>query len=154
MLQEDESDRKLLSAYKDLLRQEGGIGYLGGNDALDYLSNIIIDNLKLIDENHWKVQMGNTSVEVKTVLNKVAKAAQYAQSFVGSMMSGEPHAAMAWAGVSLFLPLLINASEQPKALVDGIVYIFDILCRFSVVEQLYQEQISCATGPHKANYCP
>ncbi|ESZ97345.1 ankyrin repeat-containing protein [Sclerotinia borealis F-4128] len=112
---------------------------------------------------HWKVRVGNTTVEVKTALNNIVKAAQYAQSFIGTVVSGEPHAALAWAGVSLFLPvglslflyqyqfaglfntvkqLLINASEQPKDLVKGVDYISRILCQVSVIERMYQEQIA------------
>ncbi|KAF7953585.1 uncharacterized protein EAE97_000984 [Botrytis byssoidea] len=141
MLQEDPSHRELLDTYQKILQAESGATLPSDSAAPDYLLKTIDRSLKLLDEKRSKIRMGSATVEVRDALNKVAKAAQYAQSFVGSLVSGEPHAAMAWAGLSLFLPLLINAAEQPKALTKGVEYVSELLCRFSVTERLYQEQI-------------
>ncbi|TGO39883.1 hypothetical protein BHYA_0046g00370 [Botrytis hyacinthi] len=141
MLQEDPSHRELLDTYQKILQAESGASPPSASAAPDYLLKTIDRSLKLLDENRSKIRVGSATMEVRDALNKVAKAAQYAQSFVGSLVSGEPHAAMAWAGLSLFLPLLINAAEQPKALTKGVEYVSELLCRFSVTERLYQEQI-------------
>lgn len=106
MLQDDENNRKLLELYQKVLREESGMTPpQHGEEAPVHLSKIINNNLKLINEQHWTIRVGNITVELKTVLNNVAKAVQYAQSFIGTIVSGEPHTAMAWAGVSLFLPV-------------------------------------------------
>ncbi|TGO60280.1 hypothetical protein BOTNAR_0148g00180 [Botryotinia narcissicola] len=141
MLQEDPSHRELLDTYQKILQAESGATPSSDSAAPDYLLKTIDRSLKLLDEKRSKIRVGSATVEVRDALNKVAKAAQYAQSFVGSLVSGEPHAAMTWAGLSLFLPLLINAAEQPKALAKGVEYVSELLCRFSVTERLYQEQI-------------
>ncbi|CCD53689.1 hypothetical protein BofuT4_P137340.1 [Botrytis cinerea T4] len=141
MLQEDRNHRELLEIYQKTLQAESGATSPSASAAPDYLLKIIDHSLKLVDEKRSKIRVGSATVEVRDALNKVAKAAQYAQSFVGSLVSGEPHAAMAWAGLSLFLPLLINAAEQPKGLAKGVEYVSELLCRFSVIERLYQEQI-------------
>ncbi|KAF7888284.1 uncharacterized protein EAF02_002825 [Botrytis sinoallii] len=141
MLQADPSHRELLDTYQKILQAESGATPSSASATPDYLLKTIDRSLKLLDENRSKIRVGSATVEVRDALNKVAKAAQYAQSFVGSLVSGEPHAAMAWAGLSLFLPLLINAAEQPKALTKGVEYVSELLCRFSVTERLYQEKI-------------
>ncbi|KAF7938823.1 uncharacterized protein EAE98_001161 [Botrytis deweyae] len=141
MLQENPSHRELLDTYQKILQAESEATPSSASAAPDYLLKTIDRSLKLLDEKRSKIRVGSATVEVRGALNKVAKAAQYAQSFVGSLVSGEPHAAMAWAGLSLFLPLLINAAEQPKALTKGVEYVSELLCRFSVTERLYQEQI-------------
>lgn len=41
---------------------------------------------------------------------------------------------------------MINAAEQPKALTKGVEYVSELLCRFSVTERLYQEQIRDASA--------
>ncbi|TEY67249.1 hypothetical protein BOTCAL_0128g00090 [Botryotinia calthae] len=124
MLQEDRNHRELLDTYQKTLQAESGATSPSASAAPDYLLKIIDHSLKLVDEKRSKIRVGSATVE----------------SFVGSLVSGEPHAAMAWAGLSLFLPLLINAAEQPKALTKGVEYISELLCRFSVIERLYQEQ--------------
>ncbi|KAB8304456.1 hypothetical protein EYC80_003850 [Monilinia laxa] len=144
ILLRDEDNRKILDIYQKILREESGISQSSNEEAPHYLLRIIDRNLKLIDEQDWKARLGNASVELRKVFNSIAKAAQYAQSFVGTVVSGEPHAALAWAGVSLLLPLLVNASEQPRSLIEGIDYISRMLCQSAVIECLYQEHIDSA----------
>lgn len=105
MLQEDPRHRELLDTYQKILQAESGATPPSDSAAPDYLLKTIDRSLKLLDEKRSKIRVGSATVEVRDALNKVAKAAQYAQSFVGSLVSGEPHAAMAWAGLSLFLPV-------------------------------------------------
>ncbi|KAI9648382.1 hypothetical protein NHQ30_003015 [Ciborinia camelliae] len=122
--------------YQKVLQEESGMPQPNADRAPDYLLATINHNLKLVNEQRWKIRVNNTIVGVKTALNSVAKAAQYVQFFVVSVVSGEPHEAMAWAR------LIINASEQPESLIKGVEYISEILCRFSVIERLYREQIN------------
>ncbi|KAF7902693.1 hypothetical protein EAF00_002596 [Botryotinia globosa] len=130
MLQEDPSHRELLDTYQKILQAESGATPPSDSAAPDYLLKTIYRSLKLLDEKRSKIRVGSATVE----------------SFVGSLVSGEAHAAIAWAGLSLFLPLLINAAEQPKALTKGVEDVSELLCRFSVTERLYQEQIRDASA--------
>lgn len=105
ILQNDENNQRLLGIYQKALLDDPATAQPNYEKAPDHLSRLIDHNLKLIDGQHWKVRVGDLTVEVRTALNNVARAAQYAQSFVSTVASGEPYAAMAWAGVSLFLPV-------------------------------------------------
>lgn len=62
----------------------------------------------------------NRLVEVKAHVDKVVKTVIWAQGFLSSATSADAHAALAWAGVSLLYPLLLNPTSQNKALVDGL----------------------------------
>ena len=73
----------------------------------------------------------------------------WAQSFVSSAISADPHAALAWAGVSLLLPLLLNPISQDNALVDGLAYISTLIARFTVIEghfRHYKSALSCRSS--------
>lgn len=55
-------------------------------------------------ENSLKA-MNSPSGRADKVLEKTIKIVGLAKDFVGSIVSVEPHAAVAWAGVCLFLPV-------------------------------------------------
>ena len=78
-------------------------------------------------------------MELKAQVNKVVKTVIWAQGFVSSAVSADPHTALAWAGVSLLLPLLLNPTSQNKALVDGLDYISTLIARFTVMERTCQQ---------------
>lgn len=86
-------------------------------------------------------------MEVKAQVNKVVKTMIWAQGFVSSAVSADPHSTLAWAGVPLLLPLLLNPTLQNKALVDGLDYISTLIARFTVMESAYQRYKSTRSIP-------
>ncbi len=66
----------------------------------------------------------------------------FAKDFVSSAASAEPHAALAWAGVSILLPLLLNPTPQQAALMQGLDYASTLILRFTTIEHIYCQQIS------------
>lgn len=58
-----------------------------------------------IDLAQWQVKIGSHSVDFSGQFNKAVKIMVAAKDFVSSAVSAEPHAALAWAGVCLFLPV-------------------------------------------------
>ena len=89
-------------------------------------------------------------MEVKAQVDKLVKTVIWAQGFVSSAASADRHSALAWAGVSLLLPLFLNPASQNKALVDGLDYISALIARFTVIETTYQQHISTrstSSGP-------
>ncbi len=159
LLREDKSNRQLLVAYERILVSELNQGTLpvtsvdwGSRDQRKQVSNLIARKLKLIEESRWRLQLGKKTVEFKAQVDKVVKTVIWAQGFVSSAVSADPHSALAWAGVSLLLPLLLNPASQDKALVDGLDYISTLIARFSVIETTYQQHISTRftlSGPQK-----
>ncbi|KAL1982659.1 hypothetical protein VTN96DRAFT_1029 [Rasamsonia emersonii] len=76
---------------------------------------------------------------------KVTKSLLFAKDFISAAASANPHIGLAWAGVCVLLPLLLNPVEQPNSLKEGVEYIFDLTCRFTVVERVYQQQNDAAS---------
>ena len=157
LLREDKSKRKLLVAYEKILLSELNESALlatfvdwGGRDRQNQVSTLISKKLKVLDDSQWRFRLGEQTVEVKAQVEKVVKTVIWAQGFVSSAVSADPHAALAWAGVSLLLPLLLNPTSQNKALVDGLGYISSLIARFTVIEGAYHQHKSThstSSGP-------
>lgn len=156
LLREDESKKQLLVAYEKILLSELDNDVLpitsvdwGSRDRTRQVSRLIEEKLKALKESSWRLQLGKQTVEVKSQIGKIVKTVLWAQSFVSSAISADPHAALAWAGVSLLLPLLLSPTSQNNALVDGMAYISTLIARFTVIEQHfrhYKSALSTSCG--------
>ncbi|KAJ5902311.1 hypothetical protein N7495_002839 [Penicillium taxi] len=89
-----------------------------------------------LDLAQWQLRIGSHSVDVGGRFDKVVKIVVAAKEFVSSAVSSEPHAALAWAGVCIFLPLLLNPSEQKSAVHDGLEAIPFTVHRLRVMDRL------------------
>ena len=144
-LREDKGNSQLLLAYERILASELNIDASpvasadwGSRERSKQVSDLIAKKLKVIEDKGWRLQLGDKTVEVKDQVNKVVKTVIWAKDFVSSAVSADPHSALAWAGVSLLLPLLLNPTSQNKALVDGLDYISTLIAHFTVMERTYQ----------------
>ncbi len=147
-LREDKDSRKFMNAYEKILLSdlkddnsfptvaEG----MGTSTREKYMSALVEKKVKAVDDARWKFQLGERTVEMKTQVDRIVKAILFAKDFVSSAVSAEPHTALAWAGVCMLLPLLINPSTQQKALVEGLDYISGLVVRFTTIERLYRQQ--------------
>lgn len=87
-------------------------------------------------------------IVLRDQVKRIVSAVIFAKDFIASAVSTDPHLSLAWAGVSLFLPLLSNPTAQESDLLDGIDLISSIVCRFMATEQIYRE--SCLTAKSTA----
>ena len=62
-----------------------------------YLANLIEKRLQTIQKQEWST--------AGDIYKKIVKTVLFAKDFVGQAVSNEPHAALAWAGVSMLLPV-------------------------------------------------
>jgi hypothetical protein len=62
-----------------------------------YLANLIEKRLQNIRNQEWSA--------AGDIYKKIVKTVLFAKDFVGQAVSNEPHAALAWAGVSMLLPV-------------------------------------------------
>ncbi|KAI4596718.1 hypothetical protein KJ359_005060 [Pestalotiopsis sp. 9143b] len=79
---------------------------------------------------------------VRKQAEKVLKALTWGDTVVKSALSSQPHAALAWSGVSILLPLLTKATSNHAAMLDG----FDSVQRILVYWRVYQDK-----SPNKIN---
>ena len=147
-LREDKDSRKLLDAYEKILLSDLNDDHsfpavAGGAETSkrkSAMSALVEKKVKAVEDARWKFQLGERAVEMKTQVDRIVKAILFAKDFVSSAVSAEPHAALAWAGVCMLLPLLLNPELQKKALVEGLDYISSLIVRFTTIERLYHQQ--------------
>ncbi|OCK75173.1 hypothetical protein K432DRAFT_274329, partial [Lepidopterella palustris CBS 459.81] len=136
-----EKDAKLIDAYeKDLLtsqnphQQADGVG---GADRQVQLQELVNHKLQGMQNAQLKIVVSGKEVVVKEQVRKVVHAILSAKDFIGSAVSAEPHAALAWAGVLVVLPILLNPVTQDDDAMEGLGYISDLLIRCKVTEDTY-----------------
>ena len=79
------------------------------------MSALVEEKVKAMDDARWKFQLGERTVEMKTQVDRIVKAVLFAKDFVSSAVSAEPHAALAWAGVCMLLPLSLKPSNTEQS---------------------------------------
>ena len=147
-LMEDKVSRKLMDAYEKILLSElkddpSVPAAADGKEISTRGRNMLAlvrKKVKAVDDARWKFQLGERSVELKTQVDRIVKAILFAKDFISPAVSAEPHAALAWAGVCMLLPLLLNPDIQKNALVEGLDYISSLVVRFTTIERLYHKQ--------------
>ncbi|KAJ5806268.1 uncharacterized protein N7503_003870 [Penicillium pulvis] len=138
-------DPELIGKYENILltqmkgkgdSSQNHLAPVGSYKREEQLRQIAKSKVEEIDLAQWQVKIGNHSVDVSGQFNKVVKIVVAAKDFVSSAVSAEPHAALAWAGVCLFLPLLLSPSEQKSAAHDGLEAVPFCVHRLRVMERL------------------
>ena len=66
----------------------------------------------------WQPKIGSHSVDIGGGFDQAIKIVVAAKEFVSSAVSSEPHAALAWAGVCIFLPV---CSKAGRYIVMGLI---------------------------------
>ncbi|OCK83071.1 WD40 repeat-like protein [Lepidopterella palustris CBS 459.81] len=158
MLRNDKDKKKLIEAYDAFLQnqrvlqdsvQPDSFGSktstkipvipIKGRERELQLEKLVDVKRQAVEEARLKIPIGEKKYIVKEKVDKIISAIIAAKEFITTAASLEPHAAFAWAGVSVLLPLLLNPAIQDIAAIDGLEYISDLLLRFRVMEITYRE---------------
>ncbi|CAI7575822.1 unnamed protein product [Penicillium discolor] len=138
-------DPKLKERYEEILStqdeingelSENHLAPAGSYQREERLRQIAKSKVEEIDLAKWQPKIGSHSVDVGGGFDQAVKVVVAAKEFVSSAVSSEPHAALAWAGVCIFLPLLLNPSEQNSAAHDGLGAVPLAVRRLRVMERL------------------
>ena len=87
------------------------------------------------------IQLGNHSVEFRAVGEKIIERLLWSSTFIGAAVSNQPYAALAWSGVSMILPLLLNNSKQDITMLEGLEKITMLMQLFHVREEIYLQDV-------------
>jgi hypothetical protein len=66
---------------------------------------------KEVENARLKVKLGQREIVVQDQVTNIVKGIVYAKDFIGAAAASEPHAALAWAGVCLLLPVGLEISH-------------------------------------------
>jgi len=81
---------------------------LGSVERENFLAKRIEERLQAMKESQWKIAVGTSEIVVVDVCYKVAEKILFAKDFITAAVSSEPHAALAWAGASMLLPVSLG----------------------------------------------
>ncbi|RHZ49195.1 hypothetical protein CDV55_100690 [Aspergillus turcosus] len=91
--------------------------------------------LNAVQQGHLKVIVKGKEIVIKDQVHRIIRTIVAAQGFIGTVLSAEPHAALAWAGVVLILPLLTNPVTQTDNATELMAYVSDLMVRCRVIEE-------------------
>ncbi|KAJ5246333.1 hypothetical protein N7468_001316 [Penicillium chermesinum] len=117
---------KLIDAYKQSLLQT--------NETSPDLQSLINDKLAEIQNARTKITVAGREIVVRDKVQRTINSILSAGGLIGGVISAEPHAALAWAGLLVLLTPISKTISQGDDAVDGFEEISSILIRYRVIE--------------------
>ena len=71
------------------------------------MSKVVQDKFQAVQDARWKFAIFSKEIEVREQFDRAVGAVTWAQDFITQAVSPDPHAALAWAGVCVLLPVNI-----------------------------------------------
>lgn len=110
--------------------------------ADQFLSPAVIEThirsrLQAREDKQLVIQLGKKPFKVREQGEKVIKFIMWSNTFISAAVSTQPYAALAWSGVSILLPLLLNASQENERMVEGLDSICNFLASYKIKESIY-----------------
>lgn len=78
------------------------------------------------------IRLGNHPVEFRAVGEKIIEGLLWSSTFIGAAVCTQPYAALAWSGVTMIFPLLLNNSKQDTSMIEGLERITNLMQLFHV----------------------
>lgn len=103
----------------------------------ELIKTCIADLLAAREKCQWSIKLGGKSVKVKDQVETLAKLLVWSDKIIKDALSAQPYAALAWSGVSVFLPLISAGSKQSNEMIEGFSAITDIQLYWMNCEDLY-----------------
>lgn len=104
-----EEDERLISDYESKIQESLSAGLsstMGSKISMRERMDIILRRkMDEINRDTWKLRFGSSEVQVKDLAQPVLGVVNWANDYVTSALSTNPYASIAWAGVSLILPV-------------------------------------------------
>ena len=109
-------EEDLVNSYEKILLEEKDnalttdFGNLGASEREQKGRALIEKTLQEVDAARLRISFGNEEVVVREQLDRIFKIGLSAKDFISSALSADPHAALAWAGVCVLLPVSLGPS--------------------------------------------
>ena len=106
------TDGKLVEQYEETIMRENQedthLEPVGSLARQQQLSSIVTRRLDSIEKDQKSFVVAGKTVVLHEQFNKIVRIIMLARNFVSQAVSAEPHAALAWAGVCVLLPVSIE----------------------------------------------
>ena len=78
------------------------------------LQGLVDHRLHDVQNAQLKIKVGECELVVKDQVRKIVHTVLSVKDFIGSAVSADPHAALAWAGVLVILPVRISVEIKTR----------------------------------------
>lgn len=103
------TNSKLVEQYEESIMQmsqeDACLAPVGSIARQEQLSIIITKRLASFEEDKAGFTMAGRKIVLQEKLDKIIRIIMFAKDFVSSAVNADPHAALAWAGVCMLLPV-------------------------------------------------
>ena len=112
--------KKLMDTYERILLKNlrgenstaGTFAKLEASEREEQMSVLVQKKVYDMEQQQTKLRLGGKEMKLRPQFDRVVKGVLYAKGFVTSAVSVDPHAALAWAGVCVFLPVSLSQSNS------------------------------------------
>ncbi|RGP76562.1 wd40 repeat [Fusarium longipes] len=145
----DEDFQELLQKYQRFLKEHHDITDKECDDMFKVLSvskykgqetpfqKRAKESLETLASSRLSFTVGDKTVVVREEVEKIVQFLSNFKGVISAATSADPHAALAWSGVTAALPLLENAIQQDQKAVDGFERISFLLIRYALLEEKF-----------------
>ncbi|GAB1205469.1 hypothetical protein APSETT445_004145 [Aspergillus pseudonomiae] len=144
-----ESYEKVLLATETYQMVERSPTKQGKTDRQKRLQDLVFCRLQDMEQGRFDIPRRSRQSVIGDYVRRTVHGILYAKDFVTAAISAEPHAALAWAGVVMVLPLFLKPFTQREDAVAGLEFISDLLVRYQVIQsshtRMYMDSLGKST---------
>ncbi len=115
--------KKIMNTYEKVLLENiqgedsstGTFASLKASEREEQMSALVQKKVDDMEEKKTILRLGGKEMEFRPQFDRVVKGVVYAKDFVTLAVSVDPHAALAWAGVCIFLPVSLPQPSPQHA---------------------------------------
>ncbi|KAK6815870.1 hypothetical protein RU639_009205 [Aspergillus parasiticus] len=103
-------------------------------DRQKRIQNLVFCRLQDMEQGRFNIPRRSRQGVIGDYVRRTVHGILFAKDFVTAAISAEPHAALAWAGVVMVLPLFLKPFTQREDAVAGLEFISDLLIRYQIIQ--------------------
>ncbi|KFY08508.1 hypothetical protein V492_06166, partial [Pseudogymnoascus sp. VKM F-4246] len=128
-----------------------GLTGLGKTERAQVMKVLLEKKIDELESGQWKIGFRGNQFAVKDVVEPVVSVVGWAKEYIGKAAQASPYSSVAWAGVCLLLPLVLNPGEQEAARAKCLEGIAALLRQCSIREALYRNSYDGNADKKEAN---
>lgn len=102
-------DERLIRDYEAKVRENLGTGWsptAGSQTGMrDRMNTILRQKMEEVNRNTWKIRFGSSELQIQDLAKPILGIVNWTNEYITGVLRPNPYASMAWAGVSLLLPV-------------------------------------------------
>ncbi|TVY80393.1 hypothetical protein LSUE1_G004399 [Lachnellula suecica] len=142
-------DKTLVEDYERWLQRERSLAMVVGStvslsgakvERREQMRVLLERKVEQVKKSTWTLKFGGQDMTVKDLAKPAVGVIRWADDYISGALASNPYASIAWAGVGVLLPLLLNPSDQAASLVNALDYISELIVRSKMREDLYDQR--------------